>query len=73
MLLFMFLFMFLLLAGIFLIIKFSVIISVKGVALIIKMCFSLIGVVLIFAGGILGAVIGMIILIGCGIHMLAKA
>ena len=69
----MILLMILLLAIIFSILKFSFVITVKGTAFLLKFFLSLIGVVLLLAGGMIGAVIGILILIGCGIHMLAAA
>ncbi|MBR1865905.1 MAG: hypothetical protein IJ801_05300 [Lachnospiraceae bacterium] len=64
--------LFLLLIGALVIIKNSIVYSMKGVALLLKICFSLIGALLLFAGGLVGAVFGMVILIGCGIHLLAR-
>ena len=69
----MILLMILLFAIIIPILKFSFVITVKGMVLLLKLCLSLIGVVLLLTGGVIGAVFGVLILIGCGIHMLATA
>lgn len=62
-----------LLAGVFTVIKHGIVLSVKGIALLLRVTFALIGAALVLAGGVIGAVIGLVLLICLGIRLLIPA
>lgn len=62
-----------LLAGIFTVIKHGIVLSVKGIAFLLRVVFALVGVALVIAGGVIGAAIGLVLLICLGIRLLIPA
>lgn len=62
-----------LLAGAFTVIRYGIVLSLKGVALLLRISFALLGAALLLAGGVIGAVVGAVLLICLGIRLLIVA